>query len=340
MKKSLLRMLEPAIGDVSLAAWGLLAALMLPAVGLLWDGAWHLTFGRDTFWSPPHLLLYAGVTLALLVSTAAIIASIGHQAARGDRVTPGSRRLPLGAVIVLAGAATMLAAAPFDDWWHTTFGRDTGLWSPPHLAGLIGGSITGLGAVVFARGEGGRRPTLEGARLWIILLLLGCFTLGVGAIGLGPYSIRHETRDDPSLYPITACLVGTFVLTLALRVTGRAGAASVVALVQFGLNGSVAAVLTASGYERVVSLPPMMIVAAIVLDVIFARLGRRSAAAWPLLAGCAFAFAFFPIEAVWAQTLTGLAWPLIPALTAFFLALPVSLIGAMAGDWLGQRITT
>jgi hypothetical protein len=199
----------------------------------------------------------------------------------------------------------------------------------------MGGSLTGLGAVIFVRNESSTAP-LKGARLWAMLLLLGCFTLGIGAMALGPYSIRHETRVDPRLYPIAACLAGTFVLTLSQRVTGRAGAASVVALIQFGLNGGVGAALTAAGYSTVVSLPPMMIVSAIVNDLLFARLGQRSI--WPVIAGLAFAIAFFPIEALWARTLTGFDWPLIPALTALGLALPASLIGAMAGEWLGRTI--
>jgi len=338
MKNQFSRLLKPAAGSLSLAAWGLVAALTLPAVGLLWDGAWHLTFGRDTFWSPPHVLLYAGVTLSLFISTTTIAVSTLRQDSRDNVFALGPWRAPPGATVVLAGTATMLAAAPFDNWWHVTFGRDSGLWSPPHLAGLIGGSLTGLGAVMFIHGESDRRSKLEGARLWATLLLLGCFTLGVGAIGLGPYSIRHEQRTDPSLYPIASCLVGTFALTLSQRVTGRPGAATVVALAQFGLNGVVGAALTASGYERVVSLPPLMIGSAVAADVVFARWGHRPASAWPWVAGLVFAITFFPIEAVWSRSLTGLMWPLIPALTAFCLALPASLVGAMAGEWLGHTI--
>jgi hypothetical protein len=324
----------PVSKGLSRSAWGLVAALILPAIGLLWDGAWHLTFGRDAFWSPPHVLLYAGVTLSLIISTATIVSNT----LKRDGISIGPLYGAAGAFVVLLGALTMLAAAPFDDWWHNTFGRDSGLWSPPHLAGLIGGALTGLGAVIFVRREATRSQTqLRGIALWATLLLLGCFTLALGAMGLGPYSIRHETRIDPSVYPIGACLVGAFVLVLSQRVTHRAGAATMVALIQFGLNGGVGAALSASGYDRVVSLPPMMIGSALVLDLVFARFNHRSL--WPVWAGVLFAITFFPIEAVWAQWLTGSSWPLIPTLTAFFLALPVATIGAIAGEWLGQAIS-
>ncbi|HTK52183.1 MAG TPA: hypothetical protein VL308_09875, partial [Gemmatimonadaceae bacterium] len=39
--------------------WPLYAVLFSSVsivVGLIWDISWHRTIGRDTFWSPPHVL--------------------------------------------------------------------------------------------------------------------------------------------------------------------------------------------------------------------------------------------------------------------------------------------
>jgi len=33
-------------------------------VGLLWDISWHMTIGRDTFWTPAHMAIYLGGVLA------------------------------------------------------------------------------------------------------------------------------------------------------------------------------------------------------------------------------------------------------------------------------------
>ncbi len=332
------RLLQQAAGGLSLAAWGLVAALLLPTIGLLWDGAWHMSFGRDTFWSPPHLLLYAGVTLSLLLSAAIIVAATFRPGSSTD-ISVGPLHAPLGAFAILAGTTLVLAAAPFDDWWHNTFGRDTGLWSPPHIAGLIGGTIIAMGAVSFLRsGTSGAR--LQGARYGATLLVLGSLAVVGGALALGSASMRFEPRAFPNLYPITSCLAGAFILTLAQRVTGRAGSAALVALIQFGLIGSVGLIFSTSGYEYVVSLPPFLIAPAIILDLLFARWGSRTF--WPLIAGVVFPIVFFPAEAVWFHILNGTAewWQLIPAVTAFFLALPVSLAGAITGEWLGQRLVT
>src|ERR1700712_2724415 len=42
----------------------LLAGATSIAVGLLWDISWHMTIGRDTFWTPAHMLVYLGGVLA------------------------------------------------------------------------------------------------------------------------------------------------------------------------------------------------------------------------------------------------------------------------------------
>src|SRR3984957_15660520 len=33
------------------------------AVGIIWDISWHETIGRDTFWTPAHMVIYLGGAL-------------------------------------------------------------------------------------------------------------------------------------------------------------------------------------------------------------------------------------------------------------------------------------
>jgi hypothetical protein len=47
-----------------IAAWALWYLLFQAILGLGWDIRWHATFGRDTFWAPPHMLMYSGIALA------------------------------------------------------------------------------------------------------------------------------------------------------------------------------------------------------------------------------------------------------------------------------------
>src|ERR671913_509778 len=39
-----------------------LAAACIP-IGALWDISWHSTIGRDTFWTPAHIMIYLGGAL-------------------------------------------------------------------------------------------------------------------------------------------------------------------------------------------------------------------------------------------------------------------------------------
>src|SRR4051795_2625327 len=39
-----------------------LAAACIP-IGALWDISWHSTIGRDSFWTPAHMLIYLGGAL-------------------------------------------------------------------------------------------------------------------------------------------------------------------------------------------------------------------------------------------------------------------------------------
>ena len=118
--------------------WCALASSLTVALGVHWDIAWHRSIGRDSFWSPPHIAIYAAALLAALSALAQTLpATFGRERARraaDDEVAgiePAGRsanvgvlgfRGPLGGFISAWGGVTMLASAPFDDWWHNAYG--------------------------------------------------------------------------------------------------------------------------------------------------------------------------------------------------------------------------
>src|SRR5690349_17157119 len=53
--------------------WCALLASTVVAFGAHWDIAWHRSIGRDTFWSPPHMAIYASAILAALAAGSQII---------------------------------------------------------------------------------------------------------------------------------------------------------------------------------------------------------------------------------------------------------------------------
>src|SRR5690606_24142988 len=51
-------------GEPSWPLHAALAASLSVVVGLIWDISWHRTIGRDTFWSPPHVLEQLAAVIA------------------------------------------------------------------------------------------------------------------------------------------------------------------------------------------------------------------------------------------------------------------------------------
>jgi hypothetical protein len=128
--------------------WGLVASKVVAGWGVQWDIQWHVVIGRDSFWIPPHLMTYAGVT-------SAVILSFGMLALETWRGTGTIRVLGLsgsrGFQLAAWGMAVTVLAAPIDDLWHRLFGLDVTLWSPPHLLGILGVVINGWACLIIAR---------------------------------------------------------------------------------------------------------------------------------------------------------------------------------------------
>src|SRR5687767_494578 len=47
--------------------WAVIAAKILALWGLQWDIRWHIRIGRDSAFIPPHLMMYAGVAIIVLL---------------------------------------------------------------------------------------------------------------------------------------------------------------------------------------------------------------------------------------------------------------------------------
>lgn len=117
-------------------------------LGALWDISWHESIGRDTFWTPAHIVIYlGGVVPGLTCGWLALRATfLGGPAEATVRFW--GARAPLGAWISIWGCFAMLTSAPFDDWWHNTYGLDVQILSPPHSLLAIGMFSVVLGVLL------------------------------------------------------------------------------------------------------------------------------------------------------------------------------------------------
>jgi hypothetical protein len=160
--------------------------------GLYWDISWHMSIGRDTFWTPAHLMIQFGAVLAGFSCAWLILRTTfgADAAARSATVGFWGFRGPLGAFIAAWGGFAMVTSAPFDNWWHNAYGLDVTIVSPPHtvlLLGMIGIQVGGLILVLghMNRAEGSGRGHLERIFLatgGLILIQIAMFILEYGVL--------------------------------------------------------------------------------------------------------------------------------------------------------------
>ncbi len=152
------------------AQWPLLVALStlawVGAFGNAWDLYWHVAIGRDTFWIPPHTLMYTAIALSGIAAAAMVIATTLTRPSPDATVGLLGFRAPLGYFVLGFGALQMVLSAPFDDWWHRMYGVDISVWSPPHLIGFSGSTVMLAGLIIALLAERQRSPAATRGREW------------------------------------------------------------------------------------------------------------------------------------------------------------------------------
>src|SRR5215831_13771357 len=154
--------------------WCLAAAVTFDAFGGYWDISWHISIGRDSFWTPAHMMIYLAGILAGLASGYTILATTFGSSSepRDTAVSVWGFRGPLGCFVAVWGGLAMLTSAPFDNWWHAAYGLDVKIVSLPHSILAFGESMITLGAVILIaehlhRASGAARERLDRLLLYV-----------------------------------------------------------------------------------------------------------------------------------------------------------------------------
>jgi hypothetical protein len=191
----------------------LILGKLLGAWGLTWDIQWHLLIGRDTFWIPPHLMMYSGVTAGFLVAVV-VLALDTRDTHRGVRrrglVTMLGLTSTRGIHLAAWGVALLLLAAPIDDLWHRLFGLDVTLWSPPHLLGLLGSAVNTIGTLLIAVEAYPQRSRMRLAAL----VLSGGLLYGGVRVVLEPAWLTAYTHGGVAFHAFA--MLAALLLPLAL----------------------------------------------------------------------------------------------------------------------------
>lgn len=337
------------VGGISLTSWSFVAAWLCAFLGLMWDGAWHASWGRDTFFIPPHDLMYGAITLAFIMATGVLVTS-SRRPRNPEFVRIGFLQAPLGIWILLSGLMVMFASAAYDDWWHTHIGHIEGdpvLWSPPHFLGLLGAVAALNGGLLFMLREIVVPQRADGKPVWFwealdapnfaLALMFASFTFLLSALSLDRFIIYDKLRFDGSVYPLLAMLFGPGALALGQRITNRAGTATFSILLGFFLAGSMALLLKGVfGYPKAASLPIMGLFSALLLDLAFKHFGHGYK--WLLFMGPAFVLVFYVTEYLWAWYLTRYPWwPLEKTLLLIPFGILIGTTSLLGGAWVAER---
>jgi hypothetical protein len=307
----------------------LLAAAVVGAtsicVGLLWDISWHASIGRDTFWTPAHLAIYLGGLLCGLSAGWEALATTfgGTPQRRAATVRFWGFRAPLGAWVAIWGALAMITSAPFDDWWHSAYGLDVRIISPPHVLLAAGIVATLLGAMLLAlaaqnraaaaagagaaTGTGATPPAAGGATLRDSLPALA-YTYAAGCLLAIVMTLFLEhsapNQQHSALFYEFACAAYPALLVAAAWAANVRWPATLVAafamairlimtwvLPLFPATPRLAPIYNPIHHMWPLFFPPLLIVPAVAIDLLLAR-RRRLPGGRPLLA-LALAAAFF-----------------------------------------------
>jgi hypothetical protein len=216
--------------------WCVVAAVVSVMIGGYWDISWHMSIGRDTFWTPAHMAIYscgvlAGISCGYLILSNTFAA---HAPEREASVEVWGFRAPLGAFIGAWGGIAMLASAPFDNWWHSAYGLDVKIFSPPHTVLDTGILAVQVGSMVLVMGARNRAQGALHEKLDRISLFLGAMMMALAMIVVWEYTYRIFLHSSRSYRAVS--IVAPTVLVGVARASGRRGAASIVAGI-FSLYG-------------------------------------------------------------------------------------------------------
>ena len=185
--------------------------ILLVTVGGSWDITNHLLSKPESFFSPPHALMYSGVAISL---TGVILSFIGWKNLKKFKDS-----YFLSLKIKLIGIGLLTGAGPLDFIWHSYFGLD-GLLSPPHFTLIIGMFLCSIGGMV---GISRYLKFNNSQSLAKYLLILAVIPVWLSASGIiSSLSLPFSSTDffqfnpEPTIAFIIASLGYPFLISLSL----------------------------------------------------------------------------------------------------------------------------
>ncbi|RZD43853.1 MAG: hypothetical protein CXT70_00580 [Methanobacteriota archaeon] len=150
-------------------------------IGLSIDLQWHIDVGRDQMFTPPHVMILAGLFPAMIVSLLFLIWTTRdyHRGIEVPGLKIGPIVAPVAIWMTLLGQVTIILGGLFDDYWHAQYGIDVNITTPPHLWTISGGVVAEIATLVLACQliSMSQREENSENKLLIMIALLAIWTL-------------------------------------------------------------------------------------------------------------------------------------------------------------------
>jgi len=316
----------------------LLAALILATTGAFlqiggtsWDVTSHLLQRPESFFTPSHAVLHAGVGMLTIPAGIGGILLLRNKELRTKSFATAFK-------LLIIGSGIALVAGPADFWWHQTFGVD-GLLSPTHLTlatGMLINSVAvvlGLARIIVHFSSKSNKLMIKGA---LIPAFAAMWLTLIWYVHMFALPLSNGQHFNFNLDPIAETIIAIVALPLICSVVfltasktiggvggdgGKFGAASAVAIVLIGMNVFASIV---PSYRAVAFLPwyalivyPTVIIADLILNT--SLLTKISEKSKMIIAGAIIGSAFYMIDFPWINlTFTHLLLPTHTFITDHF----------------------
>ncbi|MGL5865236.1 MAG: hypothetical protein ACRCYX_05085, partial [Dermatophilaceae bacterium] len=195
-------------------AWLLALGSFLSVTGLAWDIQWHDDVGPDTFFTLPHLVIYSSSAVIGLPCLAVSLRILREHRAEGRySLAP----IPVPVLLAGFGTAMFVISGLWDQWWHTVYGFDVTILSPPHIALLSCVTFSMVGGVAaFASPSYGGTGGMQ--RLGSRVLGVALVAALMAAYGSLVFSVLATLIPTGGIDvdPVQVYLTAAFVVMMAL----------------------------------------------------------------------------------------------------------------------------
>jgi hypothetical protein len=289
--------------------WCCMISVLSSVIGIEWDIAWHKSIGRDSFWTPAHMLIYLSGILAGIACGYLILSTTFQKRSplRDASFSMWGFRGPLGAFICAWGGVAMIASAPFDNWWHNSYGLDVKILSPPHVLLALGMTGIRFGTLVMTVAEMNRAQGAYRVKLERVLFFATVFVLAM-TVGIFQEDTNRVFMHGSTFYMIMM-FTAPIVIAMVAWVSDNRWAATIMVAMSTAVHLAFVWILPlvpaepklGPVYQNVTHLVPpdfplLLIAPAVVFDLVRQRIGTWGQWKQAVTLGAAFFVSFLAVQ--------------------------------------------